>query len=1083
LRKLIRGDPHSTEHFDLVDNEVEIFVLHRKMSSKRLPSPEVVQSQEAAFIKHYDWLLRWALQFTNHDRERAQDLVQQVFAQFAVAHTDLSAVQDISAYLYTTLRNTHLSEVRLAGRSHGETRSIVEYSVADAALDASDPYALFQTQDQLRRVCEYACLRKESSRAGSVLILRFFHGYHISEIAAVLGGTCQAVRQSLKLARHEARLYLENPGALRFIGRTRNVSVSCTGTVCPADELLAELRRAIFCSCQGECLDNDSLRLLYGERHIVAADNATLAHIVSCAKCLDEINRKLDLPLLAERHPADALGPNNNWRGGSGPSGTSGRSDDSLQSRRRVRSQNQEISSSFLLKCRRRATELFEHHPRELCVSVNGHVLGSQSVSSRTSRLRLDVAITEPLDFIEVMGDERTRLLVMTIDPPPDGEPTQERRVLLSGGRYIEASFRHGHPWPLLEVVYHDPNFTTEPQLSAFDPDDAWTVDSAGNPFGSAEGDSSLEDYERDRVAGTQLRVLAPQSRASESQQAVSLPPKPSAKVTVLDLFRGLTLLRRPFWTRPAFISAVVSVVLIGVLLFLWVNITPTVSAANLLSRATALESLHAGPDLALHRVVEMEERRHPGGEIVNRGRIEIWRSGETGFTARRVYDAQGELIAGEWEGHSQAGGKYLRRIYRRDQPQQIQAIPGNPQDAIRNRQFWQLEPSARDYAALIGNIDAAHVSEATGTYVIDYKSDHTETGLLEATLTLRKSDLHPVAQTLLIKDAAGILECRLTEHTLEQPRLRYVNPATFEPDAELVSSKPNGAKTSKRGVELESPKKHPVVATAALEVELAYALDTFRSRFGDQLSLTKTSAELLEVKGVVDSEETRKEVLSALSHFSNDPAVRIEISTVAEVLAHQRNQPNNVVQEFAASSDAIPLYSELRRYFAEQIDSGAPSDEVDKKVRELAARVVGQSGRALGHALELKQLTSRFSDEQLNELTPSARAKWFSLVRNHAEALRREIASLRGELQPILFNQNPTGETAGVEISSNASLLLSVEKLYRLVLASDEAVRSAFAASSGTATGQLVKSSKFQIELTASEKLAEGIQQAAGRE
>ena len=1051
------------------------------MSSKRLPSPEVVQSQEAAFIKHYDWLLRWALQFTNHDRERAQDLIQQVFAQFAVAHTDLSAVEDISAYLYTTLRNTHLSEVRLASRSHCETRSIVEYSVADAALGASDPYALFQTQDQLRRVCEYACLRKQSSRAGSVLILRFFHGYHISEIAAVLGGTCQSVRQSLKVARNEARLYLENPGALRFIGRTQSVSVSFTGTVCSADELLAELRRAIFCSCQGECLDNDSLRLLYVERHIVAADNMTLAHIVSCTKCLDEINRKLDLPLLAERHPADALGPNNNWRGGSGPSGTSGRSDDSLQSRRRVRNQNQEISSSFLLKCRRRATELFEHHPRELCVSVNGHVLGSQSVNSTTSRLRLDVAITEPLDFIEVMGDERARLLVMTIDPPPDGEPTQERRVQLSEGRYIEASFHHGHPWPLLEVVYHDPNFTNEPQLSVSAPDDAWTVDSAGNPFGSVEGEGSLEDYERDRLTGTQLRgLVAPQSPASESDQPVSLPPKPSCKVSVLDLFRGLTLLNRPFWTRPAFVSAVVSVVLIAVLLFLWVNITPTVSAANLLSRASALESLPAGPDLALHRVVEMEERRRPGGEIVNRSRIEIWRSGETGFTARRVYDGQGELIAGEWEGYSQAGGKYLRRIYRLDEPQQIQAIAGNPQEAIRNRQFWQLEPSARDYAALIGNIDAAHVSEATGTYVIDYKSDHTETGLLEATLTLRKSDLHPVAQTLLINDAAGILECRLTEHSFEQPRLRYVNPATFEPDEELVSSRRNGANASKRGVVLESPKKHPVVATAALEVELAYALDRFRSRFGDQLSLTKTSAELLQVKGVVDSEETRKEVLSALSHFSNDPAVRIEISTVGEVLARQRNQANNVVQEFAASDDSIPLYSELRRYFAAQLGPGAPSDQVDKKVRELAARVVGQSGRALGHALELKQLISRFSDEQLNDLTPSARAKLFSLVRNHAEALRREIASLRGELQPILFNQNPRGEIGGVEISSNASLLLSVEKLHRLVLASDEAVRSAFAASSGTATGQLVKSSKFQIELAASEKLAEGIQQAA---
>src|SRR5215216_6617277 len=288
------------------------------MSSKPVPSAKIFQSQEAAFIEHYDWLLRWALQFTNHDRERAQDLVQQVFAQFALAHTDLSAVDNIPAYLYTTLRNTHLSEVRLAGRSHGESQSIVEYSIADAALEATDPYTLFQTQDQLRRVCQYACLRKQTSRAGSVLILRFFHGYHISEIATVLRGTCQAVRQCLKFARNEARLFLDDPSALKFIGKTQSGSVIFTGTVCTVDELLTELRQAIFRSCEGECLVHDSLRALYLECHVVATENITLAHIVSCAKCLDAVNGILGLPRLAQRHPADALGPNNNWR--SGPS-------------------------------------------------------------------------------------------------------------------------------------------------------------------------------------------------------------------------------------------------------------------------------------------------------------------------------------------------------------------------------------------------------------------------------------------------------------------------------------------------------------------------------------------------------------------------------------------------------------------------------------------------------------------------------------------------------------------------------------------------------------------------------------------
>src|SRR4029079_15811310 len=91
--------------------------------------------------------------------------------------------------------------------------------------------------------------------------------------------------------------------------------------------------------------------------------------------------------------------------------------------------------------CRRGATELFEHYPRELCVSVNGHVLGSQSVNSPVSRLRLDVTIAGELNFVEVLSEERARLIVMAIEPPPLGEPLQYRRLRLSENRSLEVSF------------------------------------------------------------------------------------------------------------------------------------------------------------------------------------------------------------------------------------------------------------------------------------------------------------------------------------------------------------------------------------------------------------------------------------------------------------------------------------------------------------------------------------------------------------------------------------------------------------------------------------------------------------------
>jgi hypothetical protein len=355
---------------------------------------------------------------------------------------------------------------------------------------------------------------------------------------------------------------------------------------------------------------------------------------------------------------------------------------------------------------------------------------------------------------------------------------------------------------------------------------------------------------------------------------------------------------------------------------------------------------------------------------------------------------------------------------------------------------------------------------------------------LLQATLTLRKSDLHPFAQTLIINDGSETYEYRFTEVSFEQRQLRSVDPATFEPDAELMSKTRDSGNANRRE-EIESSKEAAprVTATAAQEVELAYALDSFRTRFGDQLSLTKTPAGLLEVQGVVDTENTRSEVLGALSQFRDHPAVKIEINTVAEVLARQQKQPRNTVQEFAGSDASIPVYQELRKHLAAQAGPGITDEHLDQLAREFATRVVGQSRRAVGHALELKQLASRFSNQELNDLHPSTRAKWVSMVRNHAEALRRELTNLRGELQPIFFNQNPAKDTASIEISDDATLLLAVERVCKLVLASDEAVRAAFAASSGASTVQPVRTERFQSELSTSEKLAGRISKAVTNE
>jgi RNA polymerase sigma factor (sigma-70 family) len=1015
------------------------------MSSKLAFNEEIFKSHEAAFIEHYDWLRRWALQLTNHDRERAEDLVQEVFAQFAIAHTDLSAVQNIPAYLYTTLRNIHVSQVRLAGRSHNQSQSIVDYSGVEAALEATDPYTNFHTQDQLRRVCQYACLRKQSSRSGSVLILRYFHGYHLSEVAEVLRATFQAVRQQLTFARNEARVFLENPQALKLIQQSQIGFTTGTNSVCSADRLLLELRNAIFDSRQGDCISSETLKRLYTQGLITAADNPTVAHIVSCPVCLDQVNARLGLPLLAERHPADTLGPNNDWRDGTRGPRDSGGSGCAVPSRRRGKTEEEKPGGPLLLQCRRRATELFEHYPRELCVSVNGHVLGSQSVSSPVSRLRLDVTIAEELNFVEVLSEERARLLVMTIEPPPHGEPVQYRRLRLSENRNLEVTFHYGHPWPMVEVMYDEPSFLAESQPLM-------------------------------PVPGTPAAVV----RSLGFSDTPFLKTEACQKPRLVGLWSDL----RSLWLRPGLITAVVSLVLIGILLTYWLERKPSITAANVLERANAQESLSVPANSVVHRVIELEQRRRSDGAVIGKSRIDVWRDAGRGLSVRRVYDPKGQLTTGVWLEEKPANGKPVRRVYRRGSGHKIDTGVQDPAKAIRDAELWQLDPSAIVFSALVNGSQAVRVSETADAYVVAYDAEQTRSdGLLQAILTLRKADLHPIAQSLVINDGRETYEYKFVEVVFERPRLDLVSPGVFEPDAEFVSTTEAPRATSA---------KHPLSSFSApapaaeLEVDVAYALDRFRTRFGDQLNLIRTPMGVLEVRGVVDDDETRKEIVGELSRIAPErSALRIQLDTTAEVLARKTQASGRVigrviVRDFAGADQSIPLHAELSRYFAAHEGAGQTAQYRDQLVREFAARVIGRSQRAVAHSLELKQLGSRFSAAQLDQFTPSARTKWVRLVRNHAEALQRELSTLDGELRRILF-ANESGKPAAerAEISTSAAMLNEIDRLHPLVVAIDQAVRSSFAASSGAVTPEGVNKARFRGELATALRLAEEIRQA----
>jgi len=993
---------------------------------------------EDLFVERYDALLGWALSITNHNQAQAEDLVHDAFIQFTHRRGDLAAIENTDAYLNRMLRNMYLSAVRRASLIPDSQLSIADFDSAELGLRtfrASDPNEHLELQDDLRRICQYACTRKETSKAGSVLILRFFHSYYPSEIAQVLRTTRMAVDRWLQISRREAKLYLSDPGALKFMSESPTTKTKSLVYTPSPPELIGALRETIFATRAGVCPTQKELRERYGWK--TAIDSSLLSHVVSCPRCLDAINRMLGLPLLAERGSDDRLGrdvPPDKFGGG----GTGGPPPSILESKK---------------KYQRREKEVMEHRPQELRISVNGFVLGTQKVNSELSKLALAVNIDEPIGFVEVFSEQDVRLLFFDVDAPTDGNVEQSSGVDFDCGRALDLTLSFRGPWPTLNVSYHDPAFE------------------------AVESGVDLTEFE----VSVATDLIDTKSRSSQRMWSRS-----KARLRALS-----GRLDWRFFLRPGTVTAAFALLLIAVVVFVQLRHTPlvTTSAADLLQRSTDAElALAARTDQVLHRTISLEGR-NANGDVVVRQKIEVWRSAEKGIVARRLYDEHGALVAGDWR---RSDG--VQTLYHHGGKPQLQPVPEKRQPGVITAEsVWQLDPSARDFASLIGDPQSAQLQETDSAYVLNYfRPDAGGKPVARATLTLAKSDLHATEMTIRVEEQrseAGNLdsesanrqsaignrqwtEFRLVEISFERRPVNAVAPGVFEPEPELLSFSPK-LETPNSKLETTSPSSlalnpSPALATPALEVEVLGLLNNAGAFMGDQLRVTRTPEGKLLVAGLVDSADRKAELLRALASVRSNPAVRIEIETAAEAARRERPKStgNISVERVEAVEGTSPLYADLKKKFT------------DDEARRFADRILGRSLQARSHALALKQLAGRFSQTDLQMLSGADRDRWLGLLRGHAAAYEREVAMLERELQSVLPGFSEPG-AVGTGFGSDSQLQEAARRLYELSVTCDEALRQSFALSATGNNSARVKTPQFWESLRSAKALANRIQAA----
>lgn len=388
---------------------------------------------EEYFLARYASLWQRAYRLTG-DPAAADDLTQEAYLRFTLSRPDLSAIENLDAYLLKIVQNIHLGKVRRKGSRYECSLEYFEYDTAELAATHVDPRRWLLARHQLRNVCEYGCQRRLASRVGSAFLLRFFHGMVPTEIARLANVSSRTADDWLRAARQEASEYLAGlsrvipPTPADFLRRGTK-----SGGSTPAGEsavtLIEELRASIFAHKHAECFTSEMWNHIYArEDQPIATEH--LAEIVTCPVCLDRALARGGMPPLASRSPFDST-----RRGQGAPRPT----------------------FATVSALRRNLLQRTEHRPGGLLVAVNGFVVGSERLSGGSSVMSVSVNAPESLGFVELLSDQELCLVHLNVDAPPLGDPKQSAIVTMSDGRSAALTVVFDHAWPTVCVSYTDP--------------------------------------------------------------------------------------------------------------------------------------------------------------------------------------------------------------------------------------------------------------------------------------------------------------------------------------------------------------------------------------------------------------------------------------------------------------------------------------------------------------------------------------------------------------------------------------------------------------------------------------------------
>jgi len=259
-----------------------------------------------------------------------------------------------------------------------------------------------------------------------------------------------------------------------------------------------------------------------------------------------------------------------------------------------------------------------------------------------------------------------------------------------------------------------------------------------------------------------------------------------------------------------------------------------------------------------------------------------------------------------------------------------------------------------------------------------------------EASLTVRSTDYHPVAEDLHLRDNTEIEVAELSYAVVGLSAL------TSDIFGSLASPEPPrlpaiSSASSVHAMPLDAGQ------IAASELRVRTILHSLGADLGEQITIRSTPNGLIQVDGTAEDETRKRQITSALAGIQH---TQLRITTVGQAAVQPQTGRSLTDSNSATVVTGNPPLLE------EQLEKRFPgSDQRTQYVNLSLSLCESASARAWA----LNRLADRYTPGQIALLDSDAQRQLQSLLTDHITALREDVSRLQNQLGQVLSSASNT--------------------------------------------------------------------------